>query len=79
MIALDLDGTLLDYSPEGPFPKINPAALAALSAALDRRPRQVAILTNQGGCPGGRWACCPEDARAAANAGIPFYYVERFL
>ncbi len=46
MIALDLDGTLLDYSPEGPTPRINHALMARLAV---RGVREVAILTNQGG------------------------------
>lgn len=50
MIALDLDGTLLDYSPEGPEPRVNPAVIAALQA---RGVTEVAICTNQGGLPFG--------------------------
>ena len=46
MIALDLDGTLLDYSPEGPTPHVNPAVIAALQA---RGVTAVGIVTNQGG------------------------------
>ena len=46
MIALDLDGTLLDYSPDGPTPRVNRAVIAALQA---RGVTAVAILTNQGG------------------------------
>lgn len=46
MIALDLDGTLLDYSPEGPTPRINHALIASLAA---QGVKQVAIVTNQGG------------------------------
>ncbi len=48
MIALDLDGTLLDYAPAGPQPRINRQALTALA---QRRTRAVAICTNQGGLP----------------------------
>ncbi len=46
MIALDLDGTLLDYSLEGPTPRINYALIASLAAQGVKR---VAIVTNQGG------------------------------
>lgn len=48
MIALDLDGTILDYSPEGPTPRVNPLVLNALG---ERGVREVAICTNQGGLP----------------------------
>ena len=50
MIALDLDGTLLDYSPEGPEPAVNHAVIARL---VERKVAEVAILTNQGGLPFG--------------------------
>ena len=48
MIALDLDGTLLDYSPEGERPAVNWAVIRALAA---RGVCKVAIVTNQGGLP----------------------------
>ena len=48
MIALDLDGTLLDYAPEGPRSRIN---LRVLTDLCVRRVRHVAICTNQGGLP----------------------------
>ena len=43
MIALDLDGTLLDYAPEGPEPRVNHAVIAALQA---RGVTAVGIVTN---------------------------------
>ena len=46
MIALDLDGTLLDYSPEGERPAVNWWALNELQR---RGVRRAAFLTNQGG------------------------------
>ena len=48
MIALDLDGTLLDYSPEGTRPTVNWRVGRDL---LRRGCHQVAIVTNQGGLP----------------------------
>lgn len=72
MVALDLDGTLLDYSPEGQEPRVNPVALSALSAALNRRPRQVAILTNQGGLPWWAMGVLRRDGR-------PYPSPEQFL
>lgn len=50
LIALDLDGTILDYSPAGSVTQINAAVLDALTA---RGVRQVTIVTNQGGLPFG--------------------------
>lgn len=60
MIALDLDGTLLDYSPEGPTPRVNRALIATLKA---QGVRQVAILTNQGGLPFGVAGKLRKDVR----------------
>ena len=60
MIALDLDGTLLDYSPEGPSPKINHALIRELAA---QGVREVAILTNQGGLPFGVAGKLRKDGR----------------
>ena len=48
MIALDLDGTILDYSPEADRPRVNPVVVNAL---VRRGVHEVAILTNQGGLP----------------------------
>ena len=48
MIALDLDGTLLDYSPESDSPRVNRDVIKALQR---RGIREVAICTNQGGLP----------------------------
>ena len=48
MIAVDLDGTLLDYSPESNSPRVNHAVINAL---VRRGVRHVAICTNQGGLP----------------------------
>ena len=48
MIAIDLDGTLLDYSPEGARPIANWRVIRDL---LRRGCHQVAIATNQGGLP----------------------------
>jgi len=50
VIALDLDGTLLDYSPASGAPRVNPAAIDMLIA---RGVSRVAIVTNQGGLPFG--------------------------
>ena len=47
-LALDLDGTLLDYAPEGPRPRVNWAVIRELRR---RGVKQVAICTNQGGLP----------------------------
>ena len=47
-LALDLDGTLLDYAPEGPRPRVNWAVIRELRR---RGVKQVAIVTNQGGLP----------------------------
>ena len=60
MIALDLDGTLLDYSPEGPAPKINRALLTLLAR---QRVRSVAICTNQGGLCFGVLGSVRKDGR----------------
>lgn len=60
MIALDLDGTLLDYSPEGPTPHVNHALIASLSA---QGVREIAILTNQGGLPFGVLGYLRKDGR----------------
>jgi hypothetical protein len=46
MVALDMDGTLLDYSPEGQEPRVNWAVIAMLKA---RAACSAAIYTNQGG------------------------------
>ena len=48
MIALDLDGTLVDYSPEGERPAVNWQLIRQLAA---RGVTEVAIVTNQGGLP----------------------------
>ena len=48
MIALDLDGTLLDYSPEGPETRVNWQLIRQLAAL---GVTEVAIVTNQGGLP----------------------------
>ena len=48
MIALDLDGTLLDYSPESNSVRVNWQVIDAL---VRRGDREVAICTNQGGLP----------------------------
>ena len=48
MIAIDLDGALLDYSPEGALPAVNWAVIRALAA---RGVRKVAVVTIQGGLP----------------------------
>ena len=48
MIALDLDGTLLDYSPESDSPRVNWTVIRALA---ERGVTAVAIVTNQGGPP----------------------------
>ena len=48
MIALDLDGTLLDYSPESNSVRVN---YAVINALVRRGVREVAICTNQGGLP----------------------------
>ena len=50
MIALDLDGTLLDYSPAGGDIRVNHAVMRDLAT---RRVPAVAICTNQGGLPFG--------------------------
>ena len=60
MIALDLDGTLLDFAPEGPAPRINPAVIAALQA---RGVTAVGIVTNQGGLPFGVAGKLRKDGR----------------
>ena len=50
MIALDLDGTLLDYAPEGPQPRVNGSVILSLLRVGAAR-TGVAICTNQGGLP----------------------------
>lgn len=60
MIALDLDGTLIDYSPEGPQPRANPVVLDELR---DLGARHVAICTNQGGLCFGVLGATRKDGR----------------
>ena len=60
MIALDLDGTLLDYSPEGERPVVNWLALNELQR---RGVPRVAILTNQGGLGFGVMGSLRKDGR----------------
>ena len=48
MIALDLDGTILDYSPEGERPAVNRQVIRQLAAL---GVQEVAVATNQGGLP----------------------------
>lgn len=48
MIALDIDGTLLDYAPVGAHPRANWELIKCL---LRRRVHRVALCTNQGGLP----------------------------
>lgn len=69
LIALDLDGTLLDYSPAGSVTHINAAVLDALTA---RGVRRVAIVTNQGGLPFGVLG-------ARRKTGEPYPTPEQFL
>ena len=60
MIALDLDGTLLDYSPEELQPRVNSAVLEKLRCL---GVRHVAICTNQGGLGFGVLGAKRKDGR----------------
>ena len=73
MIALDLDGTLLDYAPEGPEPRVNHAVIAALQA---RGVTEVAICTNQGGLPFGVLGKLRKDGRPYPT---PFQFAVRLI
>lgn len=66
MIAADLDGTLLDYAPEGPTPRANVAILRRLAYS---GVQQLAILTNQGGLPFGVMGILRRDGRPYPSPG----------
>ena len=46
MKAFDLDGTLLDFSPEGQIPRVN---MQLVSDLAQQGVREIAVATNQGG------------------------------
>ena len=66
MIATDLDGTLLDYSPEGSIPRFNSDILPGL---LRSGAREIAVATNQGGVCFGVLGYTRRDGRSYPTPG----------
>lgn len=72
-VALDIDGTLLDYNyMPGVAPKINRALIDELVAA---KVQEVALVTNQGGLP---WGVQNNRRTDGRKYPMPEDFVERF-